>query len=74
MTERLPSASVDPSLLSPEQRARAVAVLLATGLVRLGSSLVSPTSPPPEAPENLPGSDPNRLALSGTTSVTVTAG
>jgi hypothetical protein len=63
-----------PSRCSPERRARAVAALLATGLVRLGSSLLPSTSPAPDAHENLAESDPNRLAEGLEKSLAVSAG
>ena len=70
----VPPMSSDTATLTPEQRARAVAALLATGLVRLGSSLLPPTSPPQPEPGNLSESLANQLADSGDKSVTVTAG
>ena len=70
----VPPMSADPATLSPEQRTRAIAALLATGLVRLGSSLLPSTSPPQPEPEKLSESLANRLAESGDKSVTVSAG
>ena len=70
----VPSMTTDPALLSPEERRRRVAALLATGLVRLGSALLPPASPPPDTPENVSESLPNQLADSGEKSVTVSAG
>ena len=70
----VPPMSADPATLSPEQRTRAIAALLATGLVRLGSTLVPPTSPPPDTTGNLSESTPNCLAEPGEKSVTVSAG
>jgi hypothetical protein len=67
----VPPMSSDPAALSPEQCARAVAALLATGLVRRASSLLPSTSPPQPEPENLSESDANRLAEPGDKSVTV---
>lgn len=60
--------------LTPEERRHRIAVLLATGLVRLGMALNAPVSSPPPTPEKLPKSVTNRLADSGETSVTVSAG
>ena len=62
------------SRLTPEERRRRLAALLATGLVRLGNTLRAATSALPDTPENLPKSSPNRLAESGQKSVTVSAG
>jgi hypothetical protein len=70
----VPSMSSDPAALSPEQRARAVAALLATGLVRLGSSLLPLPSAPPSISETPSKSDANRLAEARDKSVTVSAG
>jgi hypothetical protein len=67
-------STTHPSQLTPEERARRVAALLATGLLRLGNSLTTPASPPPPAPEKLPESTANPLAVSPVTSVTVTPG
>jgi len=69
----MPSTS-HPCQLTPEERGRRVAALLATGLLRLGSSLPQPTSPPPPAPENPPESGANPLAVPPEKSVTVTPG
>ena len=60
-----------PARLTPEERRRRLAALLATGLVRLGKALVPPTSAADNTPENLPESVPNQLAESGQKSVTV---
>jgi hypothetical protein len=72
----VPSHSHIP--LSPEERRRRLAALLATGLMRLGSTLRAPTSAPPSGPpdpsKNVSESLPNQLAESGTKSVTVSAG
>ena len=57
--------------LTPEERRRRIATLLATGLIRLGTALVPPTSAPDPDPKNLPQSDANRLAVSPDKSVTV---
>jgi hypothetical protein len=60
--------------LTPEERRRRIATLLATGLIHLGTALVPPTSAPDPDPKNLPKSSANQLADSGETSVTVSAG
>jgi len=67
-------SSIHPSQLTPEERTRRLAALLATGLIRLGTTLIPPTSPPAPAPENPPEYTPNQLAVSGEKSVTVHAG
>ena len=64
----------DPSRLTPEERARRLAALLATGVLRLGNSLTTPAHPPPPAPENPPESGANPLAVPPRKSVTVTPG
>jgi hypothetical protein len=68
------SSLVRASQLTPEERRRRVASLLATGLIRLGSTLKSPTSPSPESQEKPAKSTPNPLAVQGDKSVTVSAG
>jgi hypothetical protein len=60
--------------LTPEERRQRLVAILATGLVRLGSTLKSPTSPLPQASENLSDSSANRLDVLGEQSVTVSAG
>jgi hypothetical protein len=60
--------------LTPEDRRRQVASLLATGLLRLGSALRAPALPSQPPPENLPESRANQLAVAGGKSVTVSAG
>jgi hypothetical protein len=69
----MPSAS-HPSQFTPEERARRVAALLATGLLRLGNSLLQPTSLYPPAAEKPSESGANPLAVSPEKSVTVTPG
>jgi hypothetical protein len=66
--------SLDPADLAPEDRARAVAAILATGILRLRQPALPPAAPPPDTPENLSESIANRLADAGETSVTVSAG
>jgi hypothetical protein len=63
-----------PADCSPEERARAVAAILAGGLLRLRKPTVRGTSPPSDSPENLSESPPNCLADSADTSVTVSTG
>jgi hypothetical protein len=63
-----------PSQLTPDERRRRITVLLATGLMRLGTSLIPPASAPPSDHETLSKSVPNRLAESPDKSVTVSAG
>ncbi len=74
MSEPVPPLTADPARHTPEARARAIAALLATGLVRLGSSLRRPTPPPPAPEKNVSESLPNPLAEGPDKSVTVTAG
>ena len=67
-------STIRPPQLTPEERARRVAALLATGLLRLGTSLTTSTSPPPQDPENPAESGANPLAVPPRKSVTVTPG
>jgi hypothetical protein len=67
-------STIRASQLTPEERRRRLAALLATGLIRLGSTLKSGTSTPPESPEKPAESTPNCLADSSHKSVTVSAG
>ena len=60
--------------LTPEERRRRLAALLATGLLRLGSVLKAATSPPVSHAEKPTESSPNRLAVPPEQSVTVSAG
>ncbi|MBP3954877.1 hypothetical protein J8F10_06220 [Gemmata sp. G18] len=64
----------NPASLTPEERTRELARLLATGLVRLGSDLLAPASSPPSAPEESSESAANGLAVVPQKSVTVTGG
>ena len=70
----------DPASMTPDERAGELARLLATGLVRLGASLLAPTPPPTasapplRAPENSSEFPANRLAESPPKSVTGTGG
>ena len=59
-----------PADLTPEERTRRVAALLATGLLRLGSAL----SPQVHGPQKFAESTPNELATSPDKSVTGHAG
>jgi hypothetical protein len=63
-----------PSRLTPEERARRVAALLATGLLRIGTALLRATSPADTTTENPSESGANPLAVSPEKSVTVTPG
>ncbi len=74
MTESIVNTTLDPAGLSPEARARAVATILAAGLLRLSRPATAPTSPLPEPSENPSESTPNCLADSSEQSVTVSAG
>ena len=74
MTEPVLPMSADPARHTPEARARAVAAILATGLLRLRTPVTTPSSPQPDSPENSSESAPNCLAESGQKSVTVSAG
>jgi hypothetical protein len=65
---------IRPSQPTAEERRRRLAALLATGLIRLGSALKPPTSPPPEPQEEPVKSTPNPLAVLGDKSVTVSVG
>jgi hypothetical protein len=58
------------ALLTPDERTRRVAALLATGLLRLGSTLSPHESPVVHAPQKLPESTSNELATVPDTSVT----
>jgi hypothetical protein len=64
----MPSAA-RASQLPPEERRR-LASLLATGLIRLGSSLPLPDSPPLHAPQKLSETAANELATTLEQSVT----
>lgn len=63
-----------PSQLTPEERRRRLAALLATGLLRLGTALDAPTSGPQETSENSTESSANQLDDAAEKSVTVSAG
>jgi hypothetical protein len=64
----------DPAGHPPEDRARAVAAILAAGLLRLRRPPIGPESTPTSAGQNLPESAPNQLAVPPGQSVTVHAG
>jgi hypothetical protein len=70
MSEPVLPMSLDPTGASPEDRARAVAAILAAGLLRLRKPVIPPSAPT----ENSSESTPNCLAEPGEKSVTVSAG
>ena len=74
MPESIPPLFTIPAGHSPEERVRAVAVILAACLLRLRRSTTSPETPPPPAPEPPRESSPNHLAVFGEKSVTLHAG
>jgi hypothetical protein len=47
MPESIPPLFTDPAAHSPEERTRAVAAILAAGLLRLRRSVMPPETPPP---------------------------
>jgi hypothetical protein len=70
MSEPVLPMSLDPAGASPEARARAVAAILAAGLLRLCTPIILPS----DTAENSSESTPNCLAESAEKSVTVSAG
>ncbi|WP_082839729.1 hypothetical protein [Gemmata sp. SH-PL17] len=64
----------NPATLTPNERTRELARLLATGLVRLGSELLAPPNGTLPISEKSAESSPNGLAVVPQKSVTVTAG
>ena len=64
----------NPASLTPDERARELARLLATGLVRLGTSLLAPAPLNPADLENSVNSTANGLAEGPGKSVTGTGG
>jgi hypothetical protein len=70
----LPLDSLDPANHSPADRARAVATILAAGLLRLRSPVVPAEEPARSPPEDLSNFLANQLAKLPDKSVTVTAG
>lgn len=64
----------NPASLSPDERARELARLLATGLVRLGTSLLAPVDLTPAGAEEPSNSGTNGLAAGPEKSVTGTGG
>ena len=64
----------NPAAMTADERQRELARLLATGLVRLGSSLLALEPAASSAPENSSESSANQLAEAGQKSVTVTGG
>jgi hypothetical protein len=67
-------SSHDPATPTPEERLRELARILATGLLRLRSPVISPEQAPTSATQKSEQSTPNHLAVAGHTSVTVHAG
>jgi hypothetical protein len=65
------SSSREPAALTPDQRLREVAALLARGLLRLRDRRLLPD---PSTPEYLPESVSNCLELSGETVLSVHTG
>jgi hypothetical protein len=59
-----------PTPLTPDDRTRRIAALLATGLLRLGSTISLPESPPLHVAQKLPDSTSNELATVPDQSVT----
>lgn len=64
----------NPATLTPDERARELARLLATGLVRLGSALLAHERSPLEGIPEASDSDTNELADAPQKSVTGTGG
>lgn len=64
----------DPAGHTPEERARAVAAILAAGLRRLRGPAAPTVPPPPPGAENVSESLANQLAAGPQKSVTVSAG
>jgi len=64
----------DPADYSPEERSRAVAALLAAGLLRRRRPLLEPMSAPVPGAENDQDSPPNQVDVPSEQSVTVHAG
>jgi hypothetical protein len=64
----------DPAGHSPDERARAVAAILAAGLLRLNRPVIPPEPLPTAAPQKSPESLANHLAVPAEQSVTVHAG
>ena len=68
---------LDPILLTPEERRRRIAAILATGLLRLHARSALPPGPAvddPSPPQILSESRPNSLELSPKTRLSVHAG
>ena len=64
----------NPASLTPDERARELARLLANGLVRLGTSLLAPQSPLTAGTEDPSNSETNELAVPPGKSVTGLSG
>ncbi len=67
-------SSLDSTSLSPDERFRELARLLATGVLRLARPVIAPETAPDPAAKTLPESSANHLAVLPTKSVTVHAG
>jgi hypothetical protein len=65
---------LDPAELTPDERLRQLAAILATALLRLAHPAIPSNSSPLSALENSAKSLPNQLAVLGAKSVTVHAG
>ena len=64
----------DPVALAADDQLRELAGILAVGLLRLRTPIISAETAPTSAPQKSPESAPNHLAVSGDKSVTVPAG
>ena len=73
-TTSVPLHALDSADGSPGDRARAVAAILAAGLLRLRKPVAPADGPAPPPPEILSDSRANQLAEPGEKSVTVSAG
>lgn len=67
-------SSADPAALTPADRARELARLLAAGLRRLRRPLPAPPPAPASAGQNVSENSPNGLACGAEPSVTVSTG
>ena len=67
-------SSHDPASLSPEERFRDLARILATGLLRLRTPIIPLNTAPTSVTQKSPESLPNHLAVPAHKSVTVHAG
>jgi hypothetical protein len=64
---------LNPADLSPDERTRTLADILAMGLLRLRTPIISREFPSPSIPKNSPKSLSNMVAVSAEKSVTVHA-